>query len=214
MIDDDRPPPRPSRRAVLHAAAWSVPVVALAAAAPLAAASATTFSLAWTGATTSLVALPLLDGGGVLTSQNVVTVPTRFTIVNGPSPITAAPATITIGIGRPTDLTLSLGRARGIGVWSVDGVRTTAGERTAVYETAPIVGQSGFPATTWTGTRTVTVAPDGAVDLSVVVGLAGASTGVTVSALATFPVTLTVTIGGTTATATTTIPVPVGAGIL
>ncbi|KJL26371.1 hypothetical protein [Microbacterium azadirachtae] len=201
------------RRAVLKGAAWSVPVVAAAVATPLAAASTANASIAWNGSSTSLLTLALLDGGGTLTAQVLITVPTQYTVTNGTGPLTGA-ATVTIAVGRPAGINIPVGQARGFGVASVDGINTTAGERTTTYQTAPIVGSFGFPATSWTGTRTVTVASNGTLNVPVVFGLAGVSTGVAISALATFPVTLTVVLNGRTFTSSTSISVPVGAGIL
>ncbi|MEU4016765.1 hypothetical protein AB0E56_15995 [Microbacterium sp. NPDC028030] len=203
-----------SRRTIMKGAAWSVPVVAAVVATPLAAASITPTSVAWTGTSTSLAALQLLDGGGTLTAQALVTLPTEFSIRNGSGARRAEIATISVTVGRPAGINIPVGRARGFGVQSVNGVTTTAGERTAAYQTAPIVGQFGFPLTTWTGTRTITIASDGTLVMPIAFGLAGVSTGVAVSALASFPVTLNVTLGTDTYTAVSSVTVPVGAGIL
>ena len=58
-----------SRRAVVKGAAWSVPVIAAAVAAPAAVASVNTLGLAFTASSTSLLSLALLDGGGTLTAR-------------------------------------------------------------------------------------------------------------------------------------------------
>jgi len=203
-----------SRRTLVRTAVWSVPVVAAAVATPLAAASTGLEAVEWTASSTSLASLQLLDGGGTLTASALVTLPIAFSILNGGTALVGEAVTISISVGRPAGINIPVGRARGFGVQSVNGIATTAGERTATYQSAPIIGQYGFPATTWNGTRTVTVAADGTPAVPVVFGLAGVSTGVAISALATFPVTLTATIGGVTKTAASTILVPVGAGIL
>ncbi|WP_232481384.1 hypothetical protein [Arthrobacter sp. YN] len=202
-----------SRRAVVKGAAWSVPVIAAAVAAPAAVASVNTLSLAFTASSTSLLSLALLDGGGTLTATALVTVPTTLTFTNGPGAVTET-AAVTVSVARPAGINISVGRARGFGVYSFDGTLTTAGQRTAVYQSAPIIGQYGFPATTWTNNVPVTVASNGTLNLPIVFGLAGVSTGIGISALATFPVTVTVVIGGRTLTATSNISVPVGAGLL
>ncbi len=203
-----------SRRAVVKGAAWSVPVIAAAVAAPAAVASVNTLGLAFTASQTALLSLNLLDGGGVLTAQALVTVPTTVTLTNGPGAVSEN-ATVTVSVARPAGINLPVGRARGFGVYSFNGVPTTSGERTAIYQSAPIIGQYGFPATTWTGTNVpVSVASNGSLNLPIVFGLAGTSTGVTISALSSFAVTITVVIGGRTLTANTSISVPVGAGIL
>lgn len=203
-----------SRRTLVKGAAWSLPVIAVAAATPLAAASTTNSSLAWTGSNTGLLTLRVLDSASLITAGVLITVPDEYTIDNGPGAISDT-ATVTITVSRPGGINLTLGSARGFGVYSVDGIPTTSGERTAVYNTLPIVGNVGFPITTWTGTRTVTIASDGTLAVPVEFGLAGNNTGVSVSALATFPVNLTVTFtDGSTYSASTSISVPVGAGIL
>ncbi|MFJ4029157.1 hypothetical protein ACIPWF_17270 [Paenarthrobacter sp. NPDC089989] len=203
-----------SRRAVVKGAAWSVPVIAAAVAAPAAVASVNDLTLAFTASSTSLLSLNLLDGGGTLTATALVTVPTQVSVSNGPGAVTGETATVTVAVGRPAGINLPVGRARGFGVASFNGTATTAGQRTATYQSAPIIGQYGFPATTWTGTTTVTVASNGTLNVPIVWGLAGISTGVSISALASFPVTITVVVAGRTLTATSTISVPVGAGIL
>jgi hypothetical protein len=202
-----------SRRAVVKGAAWSMPVIAAAVAAPAAVASVNNLSLAFTASSTSLLSLRLLDGASVVTAQALVTVPTILTFTNGPGAVTEN-ATVTVSVGRPAGINLPVGRARGFGVYSFNGTATTAAQRTTVYQTAPIIGQFGFPATTWTNTVPITVASNGTLNLPIVFGLAGTNTGVSLSLLATFPVTVTVVIGGRTLTATSSIAVPVGAGIL
>lgn len=202
-----------SRRAVVKGAAWSVPVIAAAVAAPAAVASVNTLSVAFSASTTSLLTLNLLDGGGTLTAGVLVTVPTTVTYTNGPGAVSQN-ATVTVTVGRPAGINLPVGRARGFGVYSYNNVVTSSAQRTAVYQSAPIVGTFGFPITTWTSTQAVTVASDGSVSLPIVFGLAGTSTGVTISALSTFPVTISVDLGTRVITGSSTITVPVGAGIL
>ncbi|WP_424446927.1 hypothetical protein [Microbacterium arborescens] len=202
------------RRTIIKGAAWAVPVMAVAVAAPLAAASVNNSGLAVTGTNTGLLALNLLDGGGTLTATALTTVPTEFTITNGAGAINQT-ATVTVTVGRPAGINLPVGRARGFGVFSLNGVPSTAGQRTAVYQSAPVVGQFGFPLTTFTTTLPVNVPSNGTQSVPLVLGLAGTSTGVAVSALATFPVTIVVDFGnGLTRTATSSVVVPVGAGIL
>lgn len=90
---------------------------------------------------------------------------------------------------------------------------TLAADRTATYSTLPLSGaEVGFPITTWTGT--VASLPAGSPSaIPIVFGLAGRSSGLTVQALASFPVTISVVADGVTRTATTSISVPVGAGL-
>lgn len=207
--------PKPvSRRTVIKTAAWSVPVIAATAALPHAAASVNNAALAFTASQTALLTLNLLDGGGTLTATALVTVPTQLTVDNGPGALSAVTTVVTVAVGRPAGINIPVGRARGFGVYSFDGVLSTSGERTTTYQSAPVVGQFGFPATTFSRTITLTIASDGTLNIPIVFGLAGNSTGVAISALATFPVTATFVIGGTSYVATSTISVPVGAGIL
>lgn len=214
MTDEVQPRTGLSRRTVLTGAAWSVPIVAAAVATPLAAASTATPSVAWTATSTSLATLQLLDGGGTITASALLTQPTQFTLTNGSTPLVGEVVTVEVRVDRPAGINIPVGRARGFGVYSLNGTTTTPAERTATYQTAPIVGQFGLPVTTWTGTRPLTVAAGGTLTIPVVFGLAGVSTGVAVSALASFPVILNIVIGGATYTATSLITVPVGAGIL
>lgn len=215
MTEEVQPASGLSRRAIVKGAAWSLPVVAVAVATPLAAASTPTDpTLAWTADTTALLSLQLLDGGGTVQAGALVTVPTEYTFTNGSTALNGETATISVAVGRPAGINIPVGRARGFGVYSVNGVPTASGARTAVYQTAPIVGQYGFPTTTWTGTSSLTVPSNGTLVVPVAFGLAGTSTGVSISALASFPVTLTIVVGGNTYTASSTVLVPVGAGIL
>lgn len=202
------------RRTIIKGAAWAVPVMAVAVAAPLAAASVNTSGLAVTGTQTGLLTLNLLDGGGTVTAGALITVPTEFTITNGAGAINQT-ATVTVTVARPSGINVSVGRARGFGVASLNGTPSTAGQRTAVYQSAPIVGQFGFPLTTFTTTLPVNVPSNGTQVVPLVLGLAGTSTGLAIQALANFPVTIVLDFGnGLTRTATSTVSVPVGAGIL
>jgi len=204
-----------SRRTVVKGAAWSLPVIAAAAATPLAAASTTNASVTWSGTNTGLLSLRLLDGTGLIDAKALVTVPTEYTIANGPGAITNETANVTIAVGRPSGINLPVGRARGFGVASVGGIDTAPAERTTTYQKTALTGiEYGIPTTTWTGTRTVSVASNGAVAVPVEFGLAGQSDLLSISALATFPVTLTLAFGQNSVTATSNISVPVGAGIL
>ena len=187
--------------------------MAASAAAPQVAASTNTASISWSGSSTSLLALQVLGSTSVITAQALTTVPTQYTVHNGQGAL-AGTATVSISVGRPSGINLPVGRARGFGVYSVGGVITPSSERSATYQTVPIVGQFGFPSTTWVGTRNVSVAPKGNAVVPVESGLAGVNTGVTVSLLASFPVVLSVVLNGKTFTSSTTISVPVGAGIL
>ncbi|OJU40405.1 MAG: hypothetical protein BGN97_11220 [Microbacterium sp. 69-10] len=200
-----------SRRTLVKGAAWSLPVVAVAAATPLAAASTSNANVDWTGNNSGLLQLDLLDEGGVITAAAVVTVPDEYTITNGTGAISNEVATVTIAVGTPSGINISLGHVRGFGVVSVDGIATSDAERNVNYASA-----FGFPTTTWTGTRTVNIASNGSLVVPVVFGLAGESTSLLdVSLLATFPVNLTVEFAdGSSYLATSSISVLANAGIL
>ncbi|MFJ3958960.1 hypothetical protein [Arthrobacter sp. NPDC090010] len=202
-----------SRRAVVKGAAWSVPVIAAAVAAPAAVASVNNLSVALTNPSTSLLSLHLLDSVSLITAQALVTVPNDVTYTNGAGAVSQN-ATITVTVARPGGINIPVGRARGFGVYSYDGVATPSAERTVTYQSAPIIGQFGMPTTTWTGVRPVTVNSNGTVNVPIEFGLAGVSTGVSISLLASFPITITVDLGTRTITGSGSISVPVGAGIL
>lgn len=203
-----------SRRTIVKGAAWSIPVVAAAVAAPLAAASVNNASLSFTNSTTSLLSLKLLDGTGVLTAQALVTVPTELTLQNGPGDLSGT-AVVTVLVGRPSGINISLGRVRGFGVAAFNGVDSTSAQRTAVYRKTPFTQlEYGFPTTSFTTTTTLSVASNGALVLPIVFGLAGKNDAVAVGLLTSFPVTVNIVLGGKTFTASSTISVPVGAGLL
>lgn len=206
-----RTPTRPPTRTVhRRAVVWSAPVIVVAAAAPAVAAS-TTPSLTWTAAAPATTLREAPGSGTVsLTPQVPVVVPTQFTVAGVPAAQTAIPLTITVG--RPPGINIPVGRARGFGVRSIGGSVVAAATNTTVYQTAPIIGQYGIPLTTH-----VSQLPSlaiGSNPVAIEFGLVGTSTGVAISQLATFPVTLTVTVADVPYTATTSIVVPVGAAIL
>lgn len=88
------------RRTVLKGAAWSVPVIAAAVAAPAASASVNNANAILTNNVTSLLALNILDSATVLTAGAAVTVPTTLRITNGAGALSGN-ATVTITVGRP-----------------------------------------------------------------------------------------------------------------
>lgn len=207
------PSDRPLSRRSIVAAAWSLPAVAVAAAAPLASASGGLASLAWTDSTTGLLALRLLDGETVFTSQTPVTVPTAATFTNGPIALSGETAIVQISVGQPTQVFLPSAQARGFGVLAYNGV-DAAGQSSVYYESVPLIGPHGFAITGWTGTQQLTVGANGSVVIPVEFGLAGVSSGATISVDVVFPVSIAITIGGELFTATTTITVTGGSGIL
>lgn len=204
-----------NRRAVVKGAAWSVPVIAAAIAAPAASASVANAGLVWSGSTSSLAQLRVLDSATVVTAGVLPTLPTAFTISNGPGAITAD-ATVTISVGRPAGVTLAVGRARGFGVYSYNGAVTPPSSRTVAYQQAPLTGiQYGYPTTSYTAVQPVSVASNGQVIIPVEFALAGVTDLLALNVLTAFPVTLTLNFGdGNVYTASSSISVPVGAGVL
>ncbi|MGO1737100.1 MAG: hypothetical protein ACTHZ9_12385 [Leucobacter sp.] len=200
------------RRTAIKGAAWAVPVIAAAVAAPMASASTGNASLAWTGNESGLLQLQLLDGSATVGALVAITVPSEFTLTNGAGAINQS-ATVTVVVGRPSGLSIPVGRGRGFGVATLGGVDVAAQNSTQYQSTLGV--QYGLPITTFVGTHHFAV--DGGQPLVVPVefGLSGVSDLLTLSALANFPVNLTVDFGdGNTYSASSGISVPVGAGIL
>ncbi len=201
-----------NRRTLMKGVAWAAPVIALSVAAPLASASVQNAGLAWTDDETGLLSLRVLDGASAVQAGALITVPTQFTITNGAGAINDT-ATITIVVGRPSGLNLPVGRARGFGVATLGGTDVAA--QNAVSYNTLLGARVGFPVTTLVTTRAVSVPSNGTLSIPVEFGLSGSNSGIAVSALATFPVTLTVAFAsGPTYQAQTSISVPLGAGIL
>lgn len=200
------------RRTVLKGAAWSVPVIAAAVAAPSAAASVNNAALQLTTPVTSLLALRVLDSSSTLTAGVAITVPTNLSLINGAGALTGN-ATVTVTVGRPSGINVSVGRAHGFGVDRFDGIASTAGQRSATYQSA-LGSQYGFPITQFTTTRSISVASGGTLNIPIVWGLAGSRTGIPINVLATFPVSVNVVFPQRTLSAAGSILVPVGAGIL
>lgn len=72
-----------SRRTLVKGAAWSVPVLAVAAATPMAAASVNSATVQWVGGASQLLSLTLLDGGAVSASI-LPSAPTQLRVANTP----------------------------------------------------------------------------------------------------------------------------------
>ncbi|MET1154262.1 hypothetical protein [Arthrobacter sp.] len=104
------------RRSVVKGAAWSVPVIAAAIAAPAAAASAKTATVSLYGEGSRVTYAPTRNGG----RAKIGTAPTGFTIHNTPGAIDdSVPATITI--------TRASSGVPGIGIGIVGGTLVDAG---------------------------------------------------------------------------------------
>ncbi|MGN7977338.1 hypothetical protein ACTJJ4_07160 [Microbacterium sp. 22195] len=87
-----------SRRTLVKGAAWSLPVVAVAAATPLAAASTGTASAQWTQANTQLLTLGLLDNSGTVSASVLPSAPTQFRITNGATELPNVTAVFTAAL--------------------------------------------------------------------------------------------------------------------
>lgn len=204
----DAPSSSLDRRTVVKAMAWTAPVIAGVAAAPLAAASVQNAGLAVTGSSAELARLKLLDANGFLNAKVALVTPKQFTIYNGAGALTGT-ATVTIVVSRPTGVNISLGKSRGLGVYKFNGNASAQGANSVSYPAA-----TGFPITTFVTTLPLNLQSNASLNVPVEFGLVGVSDGVTISALATFPVAISVALNGRTISTTSQITVPVGAGVL
>lgn len=122
-----------SRRTVLQGAAWSVPIVAVAATAPMASASINNAAVYWDGTRRNLLTIDLLDGTVATANVGLLpSVPNNIVLDNGPGDI-AGPITGVIDItwqsGIPAGLSLGGdATARGFAVTDIPGA--TLGTRT------------------------------------------------------------------------------------
>ncbi|WP_448710916.1 hypothetical protein [Microbacterium profundi] len=88
-----------SRRTLVKGAAWSMPVIAVAAATPLAAASVNTASAQWTASNTTLATLTLLTTGQPVAGLTLFpTAPTVFQINNTPGIIPNVTAIFSVAL--------------------------------------------------------------------------------------------------------------------
>lgn len=208
-----------SRRSLVKGAAWSLPVIAVAAATPMAAASVNNASVAWDGTSSTLATIGLLDGSGVLTASVLPTFPNNVVVNNGPGtldgPLTGL-VTITHSFGVPATL-LSSGVSRGFGVLSIPG--TTLGARTITEKVILNLGLIKLGVNETSQPFTITdpsIAGNASKVLGQIVYGATDRSGVSVDLLMRFSVTVTIFSAGTMvgSPASATITVPIGAGIL
>ncbi|GAA2912762.1 hypothetical protein JOD62_002035 [Microbacterium keratanolyticum] len=130
-----------SRRTLVKGAAWSVPVLALAAATPMAAASTAAATVAWTNAG-QILRLSVFNGGQVAGITALMTAPNQLSIQNTTTPI-AGPLTIQIVSQYSSGLDLSLlGKPRGVGVRTLSGYTASGWNESegAVLVSVPVVG--------------------------------------------------------------------------
>lgn len=208
-----------SRRTLVKGAAWSMPVIAVAAATPLAAASITNATVSWDGTTSNLATIALLDGSDVLTASVLPTFPNNVVVDNGPGvlegPLTGL-VTITWASGIPVSL-LSSGVSRGFGVVDIPGA--TLGARTITEKIILNLGlvKLGVNETSQPFTLNAASIAGGAQQiLGQIVYGATSHSGVSVDLLMTFNVTVTIYSNGAMvdSPATATITIPAGAGLL
>ncbi|MFC7788637.1 hypothetical protein ACU045_06605 [Microbacterium sp. MAHUQ-60] len=209
-----------SRRSLVKGAAWSLPVIAVAAATPMAAASVNNATVNFDGTTTNLATIGLLDGSGTLTASVLPTFPNNVVIDNGPGtldgPLTGV-VTITWASGLPVTL-LSSGVSRGFGVLDIPG--TTLGTRTitenTILDLAPIATLGVYETSQPFTINDASIAGDAQKVLGQIVYGATSRTGVSVDVLMTFTVTVSIYSDGTLvdSPAVATITIPAGAGIL
>lgn len=200
------------RRTALKGAAWAAPVLALSVASPLAAASVGNAGVNFSHFAADLLTLRVLDGTSVATAGVLITPPDEFTIANGAGAV-ATTATVTVVVARPLGVNLPVGRARGFGVYSLDG--DVVAEQNTVSYLNVFGSDVGYPTTTFTGTLAVTLAANGSVRVPIEFGLSGTNSGINVSLLSAFPVQIMLDFGGGNVyTDTTVISVPAGAGLL
>ncbi len=183
-----------SRRTLVKGAAWSMPVIAVAAATPLAAASITNATVSWDGTTSQLAQIGLLDGSGVLTASVLPTFPNNVVIDNGAGvldgPLTGL-VTITHASGIPVTI-LSSGVSRGFGVVDIPGA--TLGARTITQKTIlalpPLLSLGVYETSQPFTIDTPSIASDANEILGQIVYGATSRSGVSVDLLMTFTVTV------------------------
>ena len=120
-----------NRRTVMTGAAWSLPVIALAASTPLAAASIANSSIGWVGRNANLLSLGVLNGSGTVTAGVGISVPLNVVVTNGSGAIDG-PLTGSVAISHASGLTIPVGVGnvylRGFGTATIPGA--TLGART------------------------------------------------------------------------------------
>lgn len=201
-----------NRRAVVKGAAWSVPVIAAAIAAPAASASVGNATVSVTGNQLSLLQLGLLDGSSVLTAGVLVNFPTVLSIANGAGAL-VGDATGSIVIRNASGIAVGLlGHPRGIGVLEIQGATVTGRSQA---QPGGIGGSTRAPITTTNFSATgLNIPANGAANLPITFGLTDSTGLLSVDLLTGWTITVTMTIGSTTLSGSGSISIPVGAGLL
>lgn len=102
-----------SRRKIIQGAAWAAPVIAVAAAAPSAAASVAAGAMDWYGRNARLLQLHLLNGG-IAAAKILPSAAQGFTVTNGSAGAINGPITGTLTVEHTSGLIVSaLGRPKG-----------------------------------------------------------------------------------------------------
>lgn len=214
----------PSRRNVAKAAAWTVPAVAVAVGAPLAAASIGNATVEWTGTSLQLLSIGLLSGSGTVSLGVLSTFPRDITVQNGsgvlPGPLTGSiSVSYTAGLAIP--VTLSAITFRGFAPKSIPGVTlgTTTITKRKIGDALPTGADvSVFDTVTPFTITDPSIASGVAKILGDVVWGATAKEGttvVTLSALTSYTATVSVSSNSTlVGTDTGTLSFPIGASLL
>ena len=204
------------RRTIIKGAAWSVPVIASAVSAPLAAASNEPVDDGFTPGVPDYVTLPIRHNdqltGKPHASWVQISLPSEL-VLAVPAGITAGSSmSIVVTISAP-DTKISDGKsAYGLNVHKLGTLAETDGTRTSQYASK----SAGFPSNTYKASLPVPPSEDGAIRLPIEWELHGNANS---SAKLTEDVRFLVTVvamfqDGSQTTVTTTLVVPGGAGIL
>lgn len=211
-----------SRRTLVKGAAWSLPVIAVAAATPMAAASTATASVEWTGSNTTLLTLTLLNGGPVAGVNLLPSAPTTFRVNNTPGAIPNVTAVFSVSQANAPTLSLSLGDRYLSGFAPVTIPDATRVGETTVSNRLLNDGLLGdlYAQDTTTTFNLGDIASGAVVDFGSIAwgttGQAGAGLGVDVDIVTTFNITVSFLSDGTEFAVLSgqNLTVPVNAGIL
>lgn len=211
-----------SRRTLVKGAAWSLPVVAVAAATPLAAASTGNATAAWTATNTQLLSLALLNGTGTVSAALLPSAPTAFRITNGAGVIPNVTAIFSVSQDTSAlDVNIPVGTRRmaGLGPATVPGGTKVGATGVADREVSGIDILGTLYAQDTTTTFNLGDIADGqAVDFNNITwgAVPRSGLGVSINVGATFNVVVNLQSNGTTfATLSgSNVTVPVNAGLL
>lgn len=204
-----------NRRTIVKGAAWSVPVIAAAIAAPAASASIAAGSMAWYGLDATLLQLHLLNGG-LAQAKILPSAPRGFRVINGSAGAINGPITGTLTVEHTGGLIISVvGRPKGFRPYSIGPL---ANGQFSVTESNKggglLLGRSVRSVTTFTLPGSVASNSEIVVPVEWALTQSGGSL-VDLNVLVTYTATLTLTAEGKTlGTNTASIKIPVGADII